>query len=105
MAFLHSFTSGMDVPGLVPQMVSAFKSPFNAAYWISRAVYPGFGLMLPRGTPQKSSVSSRSFLFTTSLWAGRNAASEPVSLSPMAFGWPVWENAHAPGLPIFPVMR
>ena len=66
------------------------------------AIAPGW--VATAGLPQKRARRARDGS-SKSMWAARVVAMPPVSRPPMAFGWPVMEKGHAPGLPIRPVAR
>ena len=97
-------TVGLPVPANVTG--ATYLSPRMKARNMSIVCRPGFGLMVPGGTPQISSALARCSGFVTTMSAGSRCASVPTSRTvPQAEGCPVSENGPFPGSEIFPVRR
>ncbi|MPN44444.1 hypothetical protein SDC9_192009 [bioreactor metagenome] len=93
---------GRLTAGLVAITQSALILPSAMASNISMAFRPGRGAT--SCAPQNRATRPRA-ASSKSMCPARVVAMPPVSRPPMAFGWPVIENGHAPGLPIRPVAR
>ena len=61
---------GIEATGFVPMIQTALTSPASIFRNISTASSPGFGWMVPGGTPQIFSTAARSAASLTERWPG-----------------------------------